>query len=81
VSPSRERLSALLGSGSDFALCLGYAGWGPGQLDRELADGSWVHLEPDAAILFDTPISDRYDRALAQLGINVATLWMTPVNE
>ena len=81
VSPSRERLSALLGAGAEFCLCLGYAGWGPGQLDKEVEEGSWVHVEASADLVFETPIPDRYDRALARLGLTAATLWMTPVNE
>jgi putative transcriptional regulator len=81
VSPSRERLAALVGAGAEFHLCLGYAGWGPGQLDRELAEGSWVFVEATAELVFDTPLAERYDRALAQLGVPPELLWMTPVSE
>jgi putative transcriptional regulator len=81
VSASRERLSALVASGADFHLCLGYAGWGAGQLDREFAEGSWIHLEASADLIFECPIGDRYDRALARLGVSADTLWMNPINE
>ncbi len=81
VSPSRERLAALIAAGSDFALCLGYAGWGPGQLDREVEEGSWVYVDAGAELVLECPVLDRYDRALAQLGVSAKTLWMTPVNE
>lgn len=81
VSPSRERLAALVGAGAEFHLCLGYAGWGPGQLDRELSEGSWVFVEAVSELIFETPLAERYDRALALLGVPPELLWMTPVSE
>jgi len=81
VSPSRERLAALVGAGAEFHLCLGYAGWGPGQLDRELTEGSWVFVDGASELVFDTPLSERYDRALALLGVPAELLWMTPISE
>lgn len=81
VSPSRERLASLLSTAGDFHLCLGYAGWAPGQLDREVEEGSWVHVEASSDLLFDCPLADRYDRALARLGVSARTLWMSPINE
>lgn len=81
VSPSKERLAALIGAGADFHLCLGYAGWGPGQLDRELTEGSWVYVDAASDVVFDTAIGDRYDSALARLGVPAEYLWMTPISE
>ncbi len=81
VSPSKERLAALIGAGAEFHLCLGYAGWGPGQLDRELEEGSWVHVDAAPELIFDTPIAERYDRALAKLGVPAEMLFMTPISE
>ena len=81
VSPSRERLAALVGAGAEFHLCLGYAGWGPGQLDRELTEGSWVFVDGASELVFDTPLAERYDRALALLGVPAELLWMTPISE
>lgn len=81
VSPSRERLAALVGAGAEFHLCLGYAGWGPGQLDRELTEGSWVFVDAAAELVFETPLAERYDRALALLGVPAGLLWMTPISE
>ncbi len=78
VSGSRERLGALVAGGTPFHLCLGYAGWSPGQLEREFEEGSWVHVEHDAALVLDAPVEERYDRALAQLGLSADRLWMTP---
>lgn len=81
VSASKERLSALVAAGADFHLCLGYAGWGPGQLDREFTEGSWIYVDASSELLFDCPVSDRYDRALALLGVTAESLWMNPVDE
>lgn len=81
VSASSERLSALVASGAEFLLCLGYAGWGPGQLDREYEEGSWVHLDASADLVFEVGLDERYDRALARLGLSADTLWMNPVSE
>ncbi len=78
VSPSAERLSALAGHGTPFALCLGYAGWSPGQLDAEVRSGSWLFIDVDDRIVFDQPMEQRYDAALAQLGLTAATVVMTP---
>ncbi len=81
LSPSRDRLKVLVESGSDFWLCLGYAGWGPGQLDRELTEGSWIHLEEGVEGVLAAQVHDRYDEALRLLGVNPELLWMTPVDE
>lgn len=81
VSTSSERLTTLLKQGGDMQLALGYAGWGPGQLDREYAEGSWVHLDPEEDLIFSCSSADRYDRALARLGLRAETLWMSPIDE
>jgi putative transcriptional regulator len=81
VSPSVERLATLLKDEQGFALCLGYAGWGPGQLDEEIERGSWLAVDVDPAIIFSTPLDQRYDRALGLLGLTANTVWMTPINE
>lgn len=81
VSASKDRLEALLAAGQEFHLCLGYAGWGPGQLDREFETGSWVYIEATADLVFETPIAERYDLALSRLGVTAGSLWMNPVDE
>jgi putative transcriptional regulator len=48
---------------SDIRLLVGYAGWGPGQLERELAKGAWLPAAPDAALLFDDLTSTLWQRA------------------
>ena len=49
---------------------LGYAGWGAGQLERELLDNAWLTVPADHAILFDTPIEQRWQAAAGLIGID-----------
>lgn len=51
-------------------ITLGYAGWDAGQLEEEMVQGAWLHVASDETILFDTPAAERYQAALAQLGID-----------
>lgn len=81
VSPSSERLSSLIGSGQRFFLVLGYSGWGPGQLEEELERGSWLWTEADPDIIFDRPMSERYERALHSLGLSAHSVVMNPISE
>lgn len=81
LSPSRDRLKALVAAAADFWLCLGYAGWGAGQLERELTEGSWIHLEEGVESVLGAQVHERYDEALRLLGVNPELLWMTPVDE
>src|SRR5581483_10143823 len=50
-------------------LALGYAGWGPGQLDAELQANSWLNVAADEAIVFGDDFKDKWQRALGKLGI------------
>jgi putative transcriptional regulator len=59
---------------SSALLALGYAGWSPGQLEREIAGNGWLHCAADEAILFDDDIDTKYDRALRKMGIDPAML-------
>lgn len=52
---------------------LGYSAWSEGQLESELADNSWLTVGADPSVIFDTPIEQRYDRALSLLGLQA---WM-----
>ncbi|HTQ15629.1 MAG TPA: YqgE/AlgH family protein [Rhizomicrobium sp.] len=53
---------------------LGYAGWGPGQIENEIRLNGWVHCDADAAILFDSGLEDKWSAALRKLGIDVSSL-------
>ncbi len=55
-------------------LVLGYAGWGPGQLERELAQNAWLSGPGSQEILFDTPCEDRRVAAAALLGVDLSLL-------
>ncbi|MGH6871887.1 MAG: YqgE/AlgH family protein [Rhizomicrobium sp.] len=53
---------------------LGYAGWGPGQIENEIRLNGWVHCDADSAILFDSELADKWSGALRKLGIDVSSL-------
>ena len=55
-------------------LALGYAGWGPGQLDHEIHANGWLHVAPDEHLVFDDDLDGKWDRAIAKLGIDVSLL-------
>ena len=55
-------------------LALGYAGWGPGQLEQEIQRNGWLHCESDETLLFDTDLESKYDLALRKLGIDPSML-------
>jgi len=72
LTATMEVLKALAaGAGPRRALfALGYAGWGPGQLDGEIQENAWLVCDPDSALVFDTAFETKWDRALAKLGID-----------
>ncbi len=71
MTTSKDVLEALSdGAGPRRLLVtLGYASWGEGQLESELAENAWLTVGADAQVIFDTPVVDRYDRALGLLGL------------
>ena len=75
MTTSKDVLEAMsTGAGPRKVLVsLGYSAWGEGQLESELAENSWLTVDADPAIIFDTPIEERYDRALSLLGLQA---WM-----
>jgi putative transcriptional regulator len=63
------------GSGPSRAvLALGYAGWSPGQLESEIQANGWLNCPADPALVFDTELETKYERALKLLGIDPAML-------
>ncbi|MBS3910898.1 MAG: YqgE/AlgH family protein [Hydrogenophaga sp.] len=48
---------------------LGYASWGQGQLESEITENSWLTVEADPSLIFDAPVAERYERAMALLGL------------
>jgi putative transcriptional regulator len=71
MTTSKDVLEALAtGAGPRRVLVtLGYAAWGEGQLESELAENSWLTVEADLGVIFDTPVEKRYDTALGLLGL------------
>jgi len=57
-----------------YLVALGYSGWEPGQLEIELAENSWLTIEADPSVIFETPVKDRWQTAVQMLGIDVAQL-------
>lgn len=55
-------------------LALGYSGWGPGQLESEIAANGWLIVPADPMIVFDQELEDKWQRALAATGVSVASL-------
>ena len=52
----------------------GYAGWGPGQLDAELAASAWLISDVDASIVFETPAATMWEQAIRRLGADPGKL-------
>lgn len=55
-------------------VALGYCGWGPGQLEGEIRANGWLTAPQSENLLFDLPIEQRYDGAMASLGISAVHL-------
>ena len=55
---------------SQFIVSLGYAGWGEGQLDEEMTRHGWFAAPGDPAILFDTPVEERWTNSFRAAGID-----------
>ncbi|MBI1179469.1 MAG: YqgE/AlgH family protein [Alphaproteobacteria bacterium] len=55
-------------------LALGYAGWGPGQLEAEIQENAWLHTEVDTDLVFGTEAALKWPLAMAKLGIDVSML-------
>ncbi len=75
MTTSKDVLEALSsGSGPRRVLVsLGYSAWGEGQLETELGENSWLTVDADQSVIFDTPVEQRYDKALSLLGLQA---WM-----
>lgn len=59
---------------NQFMVTLGYAGWGPGQLEDELQANTWLTIDADSDILFNTPVEQRWQKATEKLGIDLVHL-------
>ncbi|MBK8188236.1 MAG: YqgE/AlgH family protein [Cellvibrio sp.] len=73
LTVSRDIIAAMAeGNGpKDFLISLGYAGWGEGQLEAEIAANSWLTVPADKNIIFHTPVEKRWVQAAQSLGIDL----------
>ena len=55
-------------------LALGYAGWGPGQLENEIQCNGWLHCDADSELVFGGDVEEKYNRALRKIGIDPGML-------
>lgn len=76
VTSSRDILEAIAaGEGPGQCLvALGYAGWGPGQLEQEIGENTWLNVTADDRVLFDTPPEQRWEAAAALSGVDMNRL-------
>lgn len=81
VTSSRDAFDALVRDLGERAaepdprrrmVLLGYSGWGPGQLESEIAAGAWLPVPLDEGVLFDVALSQKWERAYALLGVSPA---------
>jgi putative transcriptional regulator len=75
MTTSKDVLQALADGGGPpkVLVSLGYSSWGEGQLESELGSNSWLTVDANRDIIFDTPVDQRYDKALGLLGLQA---WM-----
>ena len=71
MTTSKDVLEALsTGAGPRRVfVSLGYAAWGEGQLESEISDNSWLTVPADMGVIFDTPVGERYEKAMLLLGL------------
>ncbi|MGH8162239.1 MAG: YqgE/AlgH family protein [Gammaproteobacteria bacterium] len=76
VSASESVLAAIArGEGpARFMIVLGYSGWGAGQLEREFAENTWLAAPAAPEVIFDSPVEERWRRAAALIGLDLARL-------
>jgi putative transcriptional regulator len=76
ISTSNDIIEAIAaGNGPKQCLvALGYAGWGAGQLEQEMADNAWLSGPADTRIIFDTQVERRWEEAARLLGVDINQL-------
>ena len=81
ITRSEDVLYRMLSEQKQVILCLGYAGWGPGQLDAEIEAGGWLYTDATPDLVFDSRDEDGYAQAIKTLGLTKGSVWMTPISE
>lgn len=80
LTATRQVLEAMAGQNRPprrAMLALGYAGWGPGQLEREIRENVWLICEADEALIFGPDHELKWTKALAKLGVDARLLTAT----
>ena len=72
VSSSSDILGAISERrGPDhFMVVLGYAGWGPGQLENELRENAWLSVPASSGLIFEVPVNELWRKAAIQIGVD-----------
>jgi putative transcriptional regulator len=76
LSNSRAVLEAIAADCGprEFIICLGCAGWGPGQLEFELKENVWLTGPYFRKLAFEVPVEKRWEEAIRSIGIDPALL-------
>ena len=76
LTTSRDILEAIAENRGpeDNIIALGYAGWGPGQLEQEMAANTWLSCPADQQIIFNTPVQDRWQAAADLIGVDLSLM-------
>ena len=76
LTTSPDILEAMANGGgpSQQLVAVGYAGWGPGQLEDEIRSNGWLTTPADLDLIFNLPPEARYDAAMHAMGISAANL-------
>ena len=72
----RHVIESQAGPGAEHRFLLGYAGWGNGQLESELAASAWLTADVSKQLIFDTPSDRMWEAAIRGLGIDPYSLQM-----
>jgi putative transcriptional regulator len=81
LSASRDLLRRVMHSRELAGRCrflVGYAGWGPRQLDSELAASAWLTVPIEQSLMFDTPCDEMWEVAIRRLGVEPHALALGP---
>jgi putative transcriptional regulator len=76
LTPTIDLVRAIArGEGPEhFLFALGYAGWGAGQIESELAANGWIHCDADLSLVFGENAASKWEQALFKLGANISGL-------
>ena len=66
------------GGPDEFRFSFGYAGWGKGQIEREIENGDWLLMPADDDFIFSIPNTDKWKKATSKFGIDILNLGGSP---